>query len=98
SGQAMGERELDGRSDLYSLGVLGYQMLTGRVPFTAGNAMALLLKHVGEQPRPIAELRPDTPRALREAIDRALMKEPEDRWPSAAALRDALAANEMPVV
>jgi serine/threonine protein kinase len=95
--QAMGERELDGRSDIYSLGILAYQMLTGRVPFTAGNAMALLLKHVGEQPRPIAELRPDTPRALREAIDRALMKEPEDRWPSAAALRDALVANEMPV-
>ena len=52
--QAMGEREVDGRSDIYSLGVLGYQMLTGRVPFTAGNSMALLLKHVTERPRPIA--------------------------------------------
>src|SRR5688572_3013598 len=74
--QAMGERELDGRSDIYSLGVLGYQMLTGRLPFSGGNSMALLLKHVSERPRLISELRPETPRALREAIERALMKDP----------------------
>src|SRR5687767_3624695 len=80
--QAVGERELDGRSDLYSVGVLGYQMLTGRVPFEAGNSMALLLKHVTERPRPIADLRPDTSRALRETIERAMMKAPEDRWRS----------------
>jgi serine/threonine protein kinase len=92
--QAVGEREIDGRSDIYSLGVLGYQMLTGRVPFTAGNSMALLLKHVNERPRPIAELRPEAPTALRDAIERALMKEPEDRWPTAAALRDALKSLE----
>ena len=88
--QAVGERELDGRSDLYSVGVLGYQMLTGRVPFEAGNSMALLLKHVTERPRPIADLRPDAPRALRETVERAMMKAPEDRWPTAAAMRDAL--------
>ena len=92
--QAKGEHDVDGRSDIYSLGVLGYQMLTGRVPFTAGNTMALLLKHVTERPRPITELRPDTPRPLREAIERALMKAPEDRWPTAGALRDALLSNE----
>ena len=92
--QAVGERELDGRSDLYSVGVVGYQMLTGRVPFEAGNAMALLLKHVTERPRPIADLRPDTPRALRETVERAMMKAPEDRWPTAAALRDALTSPE----
>ena len=94
--QAVGERELDGRSDVYSLGVLAYQMLTGRVPFTGGNTMALLLKHVNERPRSIAELRPETPRALREAIERALMKAPEDRWPTAASLRDALISDELP--
>jgi serine/threonine-protein kinase len=92
--QAEGDREIDGRADTYSLGVVAYQMITGRVPFTGGNALALLLKHVTERPRPIAELRPDTPRALRDAIERALMKSPEDRWPSAAALRDALATGD----
>ncbi|HEU4995674.1 MAG TPA: serine/threonine-protein kinase [Gemmatimonadaceae bacterium] len=91
--QAMGERELDGRSDVYSLGVLGYQMLTGRVPFSAGNSMALLLKQVTEQPRPIVDLRPDAPKAVREAIERALMKAPEDRWPTAAMFREALTSD-----
>jgi len=90
--QAMGERDIDGRSDLYSLGVIGYQMLTGRVPFAAANPMALLLKHVGERPRPITERRPEVPTGLRDAIDRALMKEPEERWPTAASFRDALSA------
>ncbi len=88
--QALGERDVDGRSDIYSLGVLGYQMLTGRVPFTAGNQMALLLKHVSEAPRPITEFRPEAPRALCEIIERAMMKAPEDRWPTASAMRDAL--------
>ena len=92
--QAMGERQIDGRSDLYSLGVLGYQMITGRVPFSASNSMALLLKHVSEKPQPIAELRPEAPKPLCDAIERALKKAPEDRWPTASAFRDALMGAE----
>ena len=92
--QAVGEREIDGRSDLYSLAVVGYQMLTGRVPFSAGNSLALLLKHVNDPPRPIAELRPDAPRPLRDSLERALEKAPEDRWPTAAAMRDGILSND----
>ena len=94
--QAVGEREVDGRSDIYSLGVVAYQMLTGRLPFTAGNSLALLMKHVADQPRAIAELRPDVPKALRDAVERALAKLPEDRWPTAASLRDALGPDDAP--
>jgi len=95
--QAVGERALDGRSDIYSLGVVAYQMLTGRVPFTASNSMALLLKHVTERPRSITELRPETPAAMTEAIERALLKSPEDRWPTAGTLRDALSQDARPL-
>ncbi len=88
--QAMGERDVDGRSDLYSLGVVAYQMLTGRLPFTGGNSMALLLKQVNERPRPIGDLRPEVPKAIRDAVERAMLKDPDERWPTAAAMRDAL--------
>jgi hypothetical protein len=92
--QAMGEREVDGRADLYSLGVVAYQMLTGRLPFSGANSMALLLKQVNERPRAIADMRPEVPRSIREAVERAMLKDPEDRWPTAAAMRDALVAGE----
>ena len=88
--QALGEAELDGRSDLYSLAVVGYQLITGELPFQANSATAMLMKHVGETPRPVAALRPDFPAALAEAIDRALAKKPADRWPDAIAFRRAL--------
>jgi serine/threonine-protein kinase len=88
--QAMGEREIDGRSDLYSLAVVGYHMLTGETPFKAANTPAMLVKHVSERPRPIRQVRPEVPKYLGLAIDRALAKRPSDRWSGAAEFRDAL--------
>ena len=88
--QALGERELDGRSDIYSLGVIGYRLLAGETPFKASNTPAMLVKHVSETPRPLTMLRPDTPAALAHAIARALAKKPEERWPDAATFRDAI--------
>jgi serine/threonine protein kinase len=90
--QALGERELDGRSDLYSLAVVGYHMLAGETPFKASNTPAMLVKHVSERPRPIRERRPEVPAYLAVAIDRALAKRPDDRWSDAAEFRDALDA------
>jgi len=70
--QALGERELDGRSDIYSLGVVGYQMLAGRTPFRAANTPAMLVKHISETPHPVESLRPDVPPPLAQAVMRAL--------------------------
>jgi serine/threonine protein kinase len=96
--QALGERELDGRSDVYSLGVVGYHMLTGEQPFRATSAAAMLVKHVSEIPPKVRQKRADVPPYLATAIDRALAKRPEDRWSNASEFRDALAgAIIMPV-
>jgi serine/threonine protein kinase len=94
--QALGEREVDGRSDLYSLAVVGYHMLSGDTPFKAANTPAMLVKHVSERPRPIRERRPEVPAYLAVAVDRALAKKPEDRWADAAEFRDALDGVQMP--
>ena len=88
--QAMGEREIDGRSDLYSLGIVGYQMLTGELPFSATNTPSMLMKHISDHARPVRELRPDVPPGLEHGIERAMEKKPDDRWPNAAAFRDAI--------
>jgi len=88
--QAMGDKDVDGRSDLYSVGIVGYLMLTGRLPFEAPNTPAMLMKHVSETPVPLRSLRPDVPPALSDIVDRCLAKRPADRWQSALQLRDAL--------
>ena len=89
--QATGEREIDGRSDVYSLGIVAYQMLSGELPFAASNTPAMLMKHLNQTPRAVRELRPDIPPALAYAVQRAVEKKPDQRWPSAAAFREALA-------
>ncbi len=88
--QATGEREIDGRSDIYSLGVVGYLMLAGRLPFEATTTPAMLMKHVSETPMPIRAVRPDAPHTLVEILERCLAKRPQDRWDNALQLRDVL--------
>jgi serine/threonine-protein kinase len=91
--QAAGDREIDGRSDLYSLGVVAYQMITGELPFQAPSVPALLMKQITERPTPIERKRPETPLELSQIVMRCLEKDPEDRWPTADALRRALETN-----
>lgn len=91
--QAMGEREVDGRSDIYSLGIVGYQMLAGGLPFEASNTPAMLMKHISERPRPLHEVRPDLPANLVYAIERAMGKGRDERWRDALSFRDALDEN-----
>ncbi len=90
--QAAGEREIDGRSDLYSLGVVSYQMLAGELPFQAPTVPGLLMKHITEAAPLITDKRPDCPEDLAACVMRCLEKDPEDRWPTADALRRALEA------
>jgi len=86
--------ELDGRSDLYSLGVTAFFALTGRFPFESDSPAALLRAHLALPAPPVASLRPGVPSALAGAIDRSLAKSPGDRFTSAAALAESLAASE----
>jgi len=94
--QAAGEREIDGRSDLYSLGVVGYHMLAGELPFNAGSTPAMLVKHLSERPRPVQDRRADVPPDLGRAVMMLLEKDPANRFPSASALAIALESGEVP--
>ncbi len=88
--QATGRRELDGRSDIYSLGVVAYRMLSGRLPFSAGTARELLIKHVTTPPEPLQNVPP----ALADAVMRCLAKLPEERWQTPDEFLSALGNEE----
>jgi serine/threonine protein kinase len=81
--QAMGQGDIDQRADIYALGILAYEMLAGRTPFSAQTPQGILAAHVMEPPKEIREFRPGMPDALAQAIMRCLAKNPADRWQSA---------------
>ncbi|MEP6992731.1 MAG: serine/threonine-protein kinase [bacterium] len=81
---------VDGRSDLYALGVVGYLAASGRLPFEAASVSALLALHVADVPRPLHEIAPGTPHLLARAIHRCLAKDPAERFASGEARAAAL--------
>ena len=88
--QAMGEREITGRSDVYSLGAMLYEMLTGDPPFTGSTAQAVVARVVTESPRPLHPQRHTIPAHVEAAVLRALEKLPADRFATAAQFAEAL--------
>ncbi len=88
--QAAGSPDVDGRTDLYSLGVVLFETLAGRPPFSAASAAAVLDMHQHHAPPDLRALRRDVPKPLAAIIARALAKSPAERWQTAAQLREAL--------
>ncbi len=91
--QAMGERELDARSDVYALGCVTYEMLTGEPPFTGPTAQAIVAKVMTERPAPPSTVRDTVADALDQAVLRALAKLPADRFAGAADFAAALTSS-----
>ncbi|MDA1080133.1 MAG: serine/threonine-protein kinase [Gemmatimonadetes bacterium] len=96
--QSAGDRELDGRSDLYALGVVAYQMLCGDLPFMANNTPALLVKHLSEAPVPIDRRSGNVPADLARAVMLCLEKSPDDRFANARELVQALDSGDVPAL
>jgi serine/threonine-protein kinase len=96
--QSAGETQIDGRSDLYSLGVVGYQMASGELPFIAPNTPSMLVKHLSEIPVPVEQRRPDLPTDLSRVIMMMLEKDPANRFPDAESVVVALSSGIMPTL
>jgi serine/threonine protein kinase len=94
--QVRGERDLDQRTDIYSVGSLVFECLTGRPPFQHRADTVVLQKVLNEPAPPVQSLRPDAPAALAAAVDRALLKDPADRWQSALEMKRALSESLTP--
>lgn len=90
--QATGEASLDGRSDLYSLACVIYEMLGGQPPFVGPTSASIVRQHLTLEPPPVTSLRPDVPAHVSSALQRALAKSPEDRPATAREMADGIVA------
>ena len=90
--QAMGEKTVDHHADIYALGAVTYEMLTGEPPFTGANVQAIVAKVLSSEPAPITTTRKLVPVHVEEAVLKALAKLPADRWTGASQFADALGA------
>ncbi|UCC73257.1 MAG: protein kinase [Gemmatimonadota bacterium] len=88
--QCEGVENIDGRADQYSLGLVAYEMLAGCFPFSADSLAGIVYKHVHEYPESLGKVRPDVPADLRAVIERAIRKDPNERFPNMGELLRAL--------
>lgn len=88
--QFQGDDPADARADVYALAMVGYEILTGRAPFAEYRGARLMVAHFTEMPTPAHEVRPEIPEAVSRVLEKGMAKEPDDRYPDAAAFRDAL--------
>jgi serine/threonine protein kinase/tetratricopeptide (TPR) repeat protein len=90
--QGLADRHLGASTDIYALGCVVYEMLSGEPPFTGATAEAIVARHCKEDPRSLRIIRPAIPYGVERAVNKALAKAPADRFPTAAAFVDALEA------
>jgi serine/threonine-protein kinase len=87
-------KPLDARSDIYALGIVAFEMFTGKLPFQGRNAQEMMIARLRGQPTPIRQLRADTPPAVEKALTKALQTNPDDRYTTAVEFAEALSAGE----